>query len=312
MKIIAVEPIGITHEKAVEITKHYASHGHTFVFYPDRIEDPTVITERMQNADIAIISNIPLTESILSQCKKLKLIAVAFTGIDHIDVTYCLNHGIEIRNATGYATQAVSELTIGLILDVYRHLSEMELQTRKSKDRNNFLGRELYGKTVGIIGTGAIGRRTALMLKSLGCKVIVWSRSEHKEMIENHIPYVPLDTLLQQSDIVSLHVPLTSETTHLISKEKMALMKPQAILINTARGKIVDNNALATALKEHRISGAGIDVYETEPPLPKNHPLLQAPYCVLKPHIGYATREAFDKRIDIVIKNINHFLTLNS
>ncbi|MBP7102577.1 MAG: hydroxyacid dehydrogenase [Bacteroidales bacterium] len=311
MKIIAIEPIGITPERLIYIQNHYTAHGHTFIFHPERNENPAVIIQRMQDADIAIVSNIPLSESILSQCSHLKCIAVAFTGIDHIDTNYCQTHNIHICNAAGYATQAVSEMTIGLILDVYRHLSEMEVQTRKLKDRNNFLGRELFDKTVGIIGTGAIGRRTALLLKSFGCNVIAWNRSEHIEMTENNILYLPLDELLRQSDIVSLHLPLTPETTHFLSKDKLALMKPQAILINTARGKVVDNEALAEALQEQRISGAGIDVYETEPPLAENHPLLKAPRCILKPHIAYATREAFDKRIDIVLQNIDSFLHLN-
>lgn len=311
MKIIAIEPIGITDERLIDIRNHYAAHGHEFIFHPQRNENLAVITQRMQDADIAIVSNIPLPESILSQCSQLKCIAVAFTGIDHIDTNYCQTHNIHICNAAGYATHAVSELTIGLILDVYRHLSEMEVQTRKLRDRNNVSGRELFGKTVGIIGTGAIGRRTALLLKNFGCNVIAWNRSEHIEMIENNIPYLPLDELLRQSDIVSIHLPLTPETKHFLSKDKLALMKPQAILINTARGKVVDNEALAEALQEQRISGAGIDVYETEPPLPENHPLLKAPHCVLKPHIAYATREAFDKRIDIVLQNIDSFLHLN-
>ncbi len=311
MKIVAVESIGISPLKAVEIAKHFAAHGHEFVFYPDRKEDQTSLLERMHDADIAIISNIPLPETVLSKCKNLKFIALAFTGMDHIDVNYCQKQGIVIRNAAGYATHAVSELTIGLILDVYRHLSEMENQTRLLRTRNNFIGREIYGKTVGIIGTGAIGRCTALLLKHFGCNVIVYSRTQHNAMIENQIPYVSLNELLLQSDIVSLHLALTPETTHLISKEKLALMKPEAILINTARGKIVDNEALANALHQHLISGAGIDVYETEPPISATHPLLNAPNCVLKPHIAYATGEAFDKRIEIVLHNIDDFLTLN-
>lgn len=309
MKIIAVEPIGISPDKVVQIKNHFHKLKHEFIFYTDRNEDPTILINRIQDADIIIISNIPLPESILSTNKNLKLIAVAFAGIDHIDTNYCKKHNIEVRNASGYATHAVSELTIGLILDVYRHLSIMETQTRKLQTRNNVLGRELFGKTVGIIGTGAIGRRTAIILKSMGCKVIAWSRSKYKEMTDNDIFYVGLDDLLKQSDIVSLHLPLTEETHYLISKEKIALMKSDAILINTARGKIVDNHALATALTENKISGAGLDVYETEPPLSENHPLLKAPNCLLKPHIAYATKEAFDKRIEIVINNINNFLS---
>jgi D-3-phosphoglycerate dehydrogenase len=309
MKIVAVEPIGISPAKAEEIKNHFLQQKHEFVFYADRNEDPAVLIHRIQDADIIIISNIPLPESILSTSKKLKMIAVAFIGIDHIDTTYCKKHNIEIRNASGYATHAVSELTIGLILDVYRHLSTMETQTRKLQTRNNVLGKELFGKTAGIIGTGAIGRRTAILLKSLGCHVIAWSRTKHSEMTDNDISYVDLDDLLRQSDIVSLHLPLTNETHHLISKEKIVLMKRDAILINTARGKIVDNHALATALIEHKIGGAALDVYEMEPPLLENHPLLKAPNCLLKPHIAYATQEAFDKRIEIVINNINTFLS---
>ena len=311
MKIVAVEPIGISSEKAEKITNHFAKNGHEFKFYSDRQEDVSILIERIQDAEILIISNIPLTKNILSECNKLKFIAVAFTGIDHIDLKYCKEKGIEIRNAAGYATHAVSELTIGLIIDVYRHLSEMENNTRTLQTRNNFLGNELYGKTVGIIGTGAIGRQTALLLKSLGCKVIAYSRSKHPEMIKNHIPYVTLDELLQQSDIVSLHIPLTPETTHLINKEKIALMKSEAIIINTARGKIIDTFALSEALINHLISGAGIDVFENEPPLAENHPLLHTPNCILKPHIGYATREAFDKRIEIVLTNIDNYLNQN-
>lgn len=309
MKIIAVEPIGINPDKLVEIKNHFLKLKHEFIFYADRNEESTVLINRIQDADIIIISNIPLPESILSTNKKLKLIAVAFTGIDHIDTNYCKKHNIEIRNASGYATHAVSELTIGLILDVYRHLSTMETQTRKLQTRNNILGRELFGKTVGIIGTGAIGRRTAILLKYMGCKVIAYNRTKYKEMTDNDISYVDLDDLLKLSDIVSLHLPLTEETHHLISKEKIALMKSDAILINTARGKIVDNQALAIALTENKISGVGMDVYESEPPLPENHPLLKAPNCVLKPHIAFATKEAFDKRIEIVINNIINFLS---
>ena len=122
------------------------------------------------------------------------------------------------------------------------------------------------------------------------------------------IPYLPLDELLRQSDVVSLHVPLTQETHHLISAEKLALCRPSAILINTARGNVVDMEALAAALREGRLAGAGLDVYEKEPPLPAEHPLLQAPNVVLAPHVGYATREAFDMRIDIVLEHLRDYL----
>ena len=308
MKIVCVEPIGISQAQSEELKAQYAAMGHEFVWYADRKEDVATLIERMRDADIAIISNIRLPREVLSACPKLKMLSVAFTGIDHIDTNYCREHHICVCNASGYATVAVAELAIGLMLDVYRRLTVLDAATRQGGTRNNFLGRELAGKTVGIVGTGAIGCHTALLLKALGCRVQVWSRSERAVMNENGIPYVDLDTLMRTSDIISLHVPLTPETHHLISAEKLALCKPTAVLINTARGNVVDMDALAKALNEGKLAGAGIDVFEKEPPLATNHPLLQAPNCVVVPHVGYATREAFDIRIGIVNDNVKAWL----
>ena len=152
------------------------------------------------------------------------------------------------------------------------------------------------------------GGKTAELLQCFGCKILAWSRTCYTELESDTFHYVTLDQLMSESDIISLHVPLTTETHHLISAEKLALCKPSAVLINTARGNVVDMNALAFALKENRLAGAGIDVYEKEPPLPQNHELFDAPNCVLVPHVGYATREAFDIRIGIMLDKINEFL----
>ena len=194
------------------------------------------------------------------------------------------------------------------MLDVYRRITALDSETRRGGVRGAFLGRELYGKTAGIVGTGAIGTCTAKLLQAFGCKVVAWNRSEHDEVKAMGIPYLPLDELLRQSDIISLHVPLTPDTHHLISAEKLALCKPSAILVNTARGNVVDMDALAAALREGRLAGAGLDVYEKEPPLPAEHPLLQAPNVVMVPHVGYATREAFDSRIGIVFSYLKDYL----
>ena len=308
MKIVAVEPIGITSVRAEEIKKEFLSLGHDFIYYPDRKEDTSSLIERMHDADIVIISNIKLDAGILFRCKNLKMLSVAFTGLDHIDLNYCKEHHIVVKNASGYATTAVCELTIGLILDVYRHITFLDIQTRTLQTRNNFLGRQISGKTVGIIGTGAIGSSVALALRKLGCRVIAWSRRKNCELIDEGIIYLPLDELLKTSDIISLHLPLTDETHHLLNKSKLELCKNDAVLINTARGNIVDMQALAEMLSDRKLSGAGIDVFEVEPPLPENHPLLKAPNCVMVPHIGYATIEAFEHRIEIVLENIRQFL----
>lgn len=312
MKITAIEPIGISEAKAQEIAEQLAKHNLEFQCYRDRKEDAAILVERMKDADVVIVSNIKIGADVLSQCPKLKLLDVAFTGLDHIDLAYCEAHGIKVVNASGYATEGVAELAVGLMIDVYRHITALDADTRQGGTRNNFLGRELRGKRVGIVGTGAIGARTAQLLQCFGCEVVAWSRSERQEVLDMGVAYLPLDELMRTSDIISLHVPLTAETHHLISRELLALCKPTAELINTARGNVVDMDALADALCNGKLAGAGIDVFEKEPPLATDHPLLHAPNCVVVPHVGYATREAFDDRIDIVINNIYRELNIDA
>lgn len=312
MKITAIEPIGISEAKAQEIAEQLAKHNLEFQCYRDRKEDTAILVERMKDAEVVIVSNIKIGADVLSQCPKLKLLDVAFTGLDHIDLAYCEAHGIKVVNASGYATEGVAELAVGLMIDVYRHITALDADTRQGGARNNFLGRELRGKRVGIVGTGAIGARTAQLLQCFGCEVVAWSRSERQEVLDMGVAYLPLDELMRTSDIISLHVPLTAETHHLISREHLAMCKPTAVLINTARGNVVDMDALADALCNGKLAGAGIDVFEKEPPLATDHPLLHAPNCVVVPHVGYATREAFDDRIDIVINNIYRELNIDA
>lgn len=304
MKIIAVEPIGISESRTQEIATELAKYNHEFVCYRDRKEDAATLIERMKDAEIVIVSNIKIGADILSKCPKLKMLDVAFTGLDHIDLDYCQAHDIKVKNASGYATEGVAELAIGLMIDVYRHITALDADIRQGGTRNNFLGKELRGKRVGIVGTGAIGTRTALLLQCFGCEVVAWSRTQKADILAHNIPYLSLEEMMRTCDIISLHVPLTAETHHLISRELLSLCKPTAVIINTARGNVVDIDALAELLKAGKLAGAGIDVYEKEPPLAKDHPLFSAPNCVLVPHVGYATREAFDDRIDIVLGNI--------
>lgn len=308
MKIVAVEPIGISEALAAQFAADFAKQNHEFVCYRDRKEDAETLTERMRDADIVIVSNIKVGADVLSQCSHLKLLDVAFTGLDHIDLAYCESHGIQVMNASGYATEGVAELAVGLMIDVYRRITLLDADTRHGGTRNNYLGRELRGKRVGVVGTGAIGIQTAKLLQCFGCEVVAWSRTRKSEVETMGIQYLSLEELMRTSDVVSLHVPLTAETHHLISRELLALCKPTAVLINTARGNVVDMDALAEMLMSGSLAGAGLDVYEKEPPLPAEHPLLKAPNCVLVPHVGYATREAFDDRIGIVMRNISNFL----
>jgi len=308
MKIVAVEPIGISRQRAEELVERYAAKGCDFVVYPDRKEDEQTLVERMKDADVVIVSNIRLSREVLEQCPKLKFLNVAFTGLDHIDQDYCREKGILIRNASGYATQAVAELAVGLMLDVYRKITPFDASTRNLQGRNNILGRELHGKTVGLVGTGAIGLRTAAILKAFGCRLLAYSRTERQEALDMGIEYTTLEDLMQRSDIISLHTPLTAQTKGLISREMLELCKPSAIIINTARGAVIDNKALAEMLNKDCIAGAGIDVYEYEPPLQSNHPLLSAKNAVLLPHVAFATQEIFSMRVDIILRNLDDYL----
>ena len=203
----------------------------------------------------------------------------------------------------------MAELAIGLILSVLRFIVQGDAASRSGKTRQGIIGNELRGKTVGIVGTGSIGSAFAELAMAFGCSILAWSRTEKKELSAKGIRYVPLDELLAGSDIVSLHLPLTAETSNLLSREKIALMKKGAILINTARGGIVDNAALAEALGKGDIAGAGIDVLEMEPPFPADHPILGAPNTVIMPHVAFATHEALLARAGIVFENILEWLT---
>ena len=308
MNIVCVEPLGISQEHFEELKKEFGSQGHTFSYYLDRKEEAAILIDRMKEAEVAIISNIKLPAEVLRACLRLRYLSVAFTGLDHIDLDYCMTHQIEVQNAAGYSTTAVSELAIGLMLDLLRQITHFDGTIRKGEGRGAYLGRELKGKTVGVVGTGAIGTAVIGLLKAFGCRVLAYNRSRHADVEALGAEYTDLDTLMKESDIVTLHVPMNNETYHLISRERLGMMKKSAILVNTARGNVVDIAALAEALTAGSIAGAAVDVYEQEPPLPTDHALLRAPHCVCVPHIAYASREAFDIRADIVFDHVRNFL----
>ena len=216
--------------------------------------------------------------------------------------------GIQIANAAGYSDQSVAELVIGLTLDVYRQISRGDQDIRSSEFPGQVQGRELHGKTVGIIGTGNIGLKTAELFKAFGVNLIAYSRSERDRAKELGVEYVALDELMKRSDIITIHIPNNDQTRGLISREKLELMSEDAILINCARGPIVDNEALAELLNEEKIAGAGLDVFDMEPPLPSDYPLLSAKNAILTPHVAYLTDEAMINRAEIVFDTTISYL----
>ena len=308
MNIVCVESLGIPQARFEELKAHYSAMGHGFTYYMDRKEDEPTLIERMHDADIAVISNIKLPAAVLSRCAKLKYLSVAFTGLDHIDLGYCAEHNITVQNAAGYSTTAVSELAVGMMLDLLRNIVTLNEKIRQGGSRGTFLGRELRGKTVGVVGTGAIGTATIRLLLAFGAKVIAWSRTERPEVKAMGVEYMPLPELLRQADIISLHVPLNDETRGLIGEKELALMKPTALLVNTARGPVCDIAAVGRALIEGRIAGAAFDVFEQEPPLPVDHLLLSTQRCLVTPHVAFATEESFAARADIVFGHVDDWL----
>ncbi len=305
MKIAIIEPLGVEREKLLQIAAEVLGKDVDITYYDSFPADQAEVVARSRTADIVVLANMPYREAVLAQCPQLAMLSVAFTGIDHIDMAYCRRNNITVCNCAGYSNEAVSELVFGLVLGLYRRLIACDTAVRRGGTKDGLIGFELAGKKFGIVGTGAIGLKVAALARAFGCEVYAYSRTV-KEM--PGIRYVDLDTLLATCDIVSLHVPLMEQTRGMINRDKLALMKQNAVLINTARGPVVDAAALAEALTEGRLAGAAVDVFEQEPPIPAEHPLLQAPNVILAPHVGFATQEALGKRAVIALENIKQWL----
>ena len=307
-QICVMEPLGVSETLLQSLAESFKAEGYKLVVYGTKETDQMKLLDRVRQASIIILANQPLSGEIIRQCPNLEFISVAFTGVDHIDLEACREKGIVVSNAAGYSTQAVTELVFGLAISVMRNVLPCDDRTRTGGTKDGLPGFELHGKIFGIVGTGAIGSAVARIAKAFGCKVIAYNRSEKPELAAEGITFTDLDTVVQEADILSLHVPLTEETRHVIDATRIDMMKDTAVLINTARGPVVDNEALAKALHAGKLRGAGIDVFEVEPPIPTDHPLCDAPRTVLTPHIAFASQEAFVTRAHIVMDNIVAFL----
>lgn len=308
MKIVVMEPLGVAMEKINHLAGKLEQAGHSVTYYETKETDQEKLLERVREADIIMLANQPLSGAIISQCPNLKMLAVAFTGVDHVDLAACRQRNIMVCNAAGYSTNAVAELVFGLAISVIRNIVPCDGRCRHEGTKDGLVGFELFGKTFGIVGTGAIGSKVAAIAKAFGCKVLAYSRTVKPELQAAGVEFVSLDELLEKSDFVSLHVPLTEATKHLIDGAAIGKMKKSAVLINTARGPVVDSEALAAALNEGRLAGAGIDVFETEPPIASSHVLCSAKNTVLTPHVAFASREALETRADIVFANVEKWL----
>lgn len=305
MKISLIDPL-LVDDKIIQSHKEKIEKlGHEFQYFKDSAKDDDEIIERLKDSDVAIITNNKFSKKVIDNTN-LKLIDVAFTGYNHVDMDACKENDIIVENASGYSDDSVAELVIGLAISLMRKFDKNNKNIFEDESFN-LLGQIIKGKTVGIIGTGKIGTRVIELFKAFGANILAFNRSEKDEVKNLGAKYVGLKELLKNSDIVSIHLPQNDETIGFIGKDELDLMKDKAILINCARGPIVDNKYLAKLLNEDKLR-AGIDVFDMEPPLEKDYPLRNAKNVLLTNHVGYLTEEAMKIRCEIVFDNLYKFL----
>ena len=278
-----------------------------FVFFWQTL--PGEIEERIADAEVVLVNKVRLDRTRLAAAGKLLLICIAATGYDNIDVAYCRERGIAVCNVAGYSTQSVAQLTFAMALQLVNHLPEYTEYVRcgaysagTAANRLEPTYHELGGSTWGIVGYGNIGRQVAQIARSFGCRVLI-NRQHNSE------DCVPLDTLCRESDVISLHVPLTDRTRRLIDRNLIASMKRNAILINVARGAVCDEEALVEAVAQKRIGGIGVDVYTSEP-LAADHPYMRIaglPNVCLTPHMAWGAYEARVRCVNEMVANIRAF-----
>jgi glycerate dehydrogenase len=274
---------------------------------------PAEAHERLKDATIAVTNKCPLPGALLARLPALRLIAVAATGTDIVDLDWCRTHGLAVCNIRGYAAETVPEHVFMLLLALRRQLPAYRADVAAGRWQRatafcffDHPIRDLHDSTLGILGRGSLGEGVAKLAEAFGMRVL-WG--EHKGATTVRPGYVPFETLLAESDAITLHCPLTAATRGLIGAAELALMKPDALLINTARGGLVDEAALAAALRAGRIGGAGFDVLTAEPPSAGNPLLdLDLPNFILTPHVAWASGRAMQALGDQLIDNIEAFV----
>lgn len=285
--------------------------AHQWEEYPATSADQVV--ERLKDATIAITNKVPISREALAQLHGLKMVAAAATGTNNIDTDCCRERGIVVSNIRNYSIHTVPEHVFMMMLALRRNLIAFRADVQnglwqKSTQFCLFTHpvRDLHGSTLGLVGNGAIGKSVAQLASAFGMKVLI---AEHKGVAEVRAGYTAFDTVLRDSDVITLHLPLNEQTRHLISTAEFARMKPDALLINTARGGLVDEAALHDALCSGRLGGAGFDVLSKEPPT-EGHPLLDLdlPNFILTPHNAWSGRAAMQTLADQLIDNIEAFV----
>lgn len=274
--------------------------------------EPEKIVERCAGAEIVLSNKVPFSRETIQQLPDLKYIGVTATGYNVIDTAACAERGIVVTNVPHYTTNGVAEFVISLILHHTRRIDAHADSVRQggwqqSPDFSYWVTpqQEVYGKTLGIIGWGTIGKQVGRIASAMDMDILAFSRSRRDPLTrpDNMFAWASVDDILKKSDFVSLHCPLTDETRHLVNDRTLGLMKSSAMLINTARGPLVDEEALVRALKEKRLAAAAVDVLDREPPV-DGSPLIGAPNCVVTPHMAWVAIESRKRLLDVVIANL--------
>jgi len=286
MKVLVCDPI---HEDGIKILK---DAGFEIDISPEISYEE--LKEKVRDYDVLVVrSRTKVTREIIEAGEKLKVVGRAGAGIDNIDVEAAKEKGVKVLNTPEAPAIAVAELTIGLLLSLARQIPRADSSMKEGRwAKKEFRGWQLNGKTFGVVGLGHIGEKVARLAKAFGMKILITKRTPPSPEIlkELEAEFVPLDELLRRSDVISLHVPLTPQTYHMIGEKEIQLMKDGAFIINTSRGAVVDEEALFNALKSGKLGGAALDVYEVEPP--EDYSLMKLPNVVCTPHIGAQTVEA--------------------
>lgn len=311
MKLVVLDSYACTSE---DLSFDHFSQLADLTVYPRTL--PSQIAQRIGDADLLITNKCTINETVLEQCPNLKYIGVTATGYNIIDLEACSKRGITVTNVPAYSTKAVAQYVFAGILYFCNRIAQHAKRVAAGEWQNceNFCFyepglMELDGKTIGLIGFGNIAKQVAKLAHAFDMKVLVYTRTVREEMRQQfpYVTFVELDSLLAQSDFVSIHCPLTQQTNQLMNRERIGQMKPDAVLINTARGPVIEEQALADALNQGKLRGACCDVVSVEP-IRGDNPLLKAKNIIITPHIAWAPKETRQRLLDVVYDNLESFL----